>query len=309
MSSRDPQPLSSHLDDLKRCLSQILLILLLATCCSFTFSNYLISYLTIPLKGEFRDQKIEFKRFINSTSTPRIITLSLLDELHSHKASRWLDDKSLLIEPQGYAEIKVISEPSLALFSPAEGLILSLKLSFWMGLILSSPLWSISLFRFIAPALYPEEKQLVIPFAVISFLFMSLGALFAYKVTLPLTNSYFSSFNESIGVNFWGLGSYLDYAITLIAAHAVGFEAFIILLLLIQLDVISHEFLKGKRRHAIVISLLIGAILTPPDVLSQILLAIPLMAFYELAVLFASWRLSRKQDRSCRVDPTIHASH
>jgi len=178
----------------------------------------------------------------------------------------------------------------LVLFGPLEGVAVVFKVSFWLAIMLTTPLWGWVLFRFLAPGLRPIERSLYL-FFLFGSLFAVLGALLvAWNFTLPLSNQYLYQFNSGIGNNLWGINQYLDYFLLLILGHSVAIEAIFILLFLVHKGVFSADWLKGKRRMMMVLAFIIGAILTPPDVLSQALLALPLIAGYEIAILYAKLR-------------------
>jgi sec-independent protein translocase protein TatC len=181
-------------------------------------------------------------------------------------------------------------QKGLVVLGPLDGFLTALKTSFWAGLVTTSPIWTFFIMGFIAPALNPKERKWVLPFIFFSLLFLSLGMLFSYYVTIPLANQFLSSFNEEIGINMWTLSSYLDYTLILLLSNALAFELSVILLFLVHYGVISSERLIGLRRYAIVIIFILAAILTPPDIFTQLMLAIPLMIIYELAILYAKFR-------------------
>lgn len=183
---------------------------------------------------------------------------------------------------------------SLAFFSPQEGMITVFKLSFWTGLFLTAPYSLFELLSFIAPALNKELKNLLLPFSFLSFLFMSLGLLLCLFFTLPLANNYLFLFNSEIGTNLWGFSAYFNYVLLLLFAHVTTFFLGSVLLLLVHLRILKNTQLESKRRHAIVLSLIIAALITPPDVLTQVIVAIPLYGFFEMAVLYAKIRTLRE---------------
>jgi sec-independent protein translocase protein TatC len=186
-------------------------------------------------------------------------------------------------------------QKGLVVLGPLDGFLTALKTSFWVGLVTTSPLWTFLVMGFIAPALNPKERKWVLPFIFFSLFFLSLGILFSYYVTIPLANEFLSSFNEEIGINMWTLSSYLDYTLILLLSNALAFELSVILLFLVHYGVISSERLIGSRRYAIVTIFILAAILTPPDIFTQLMLAIPLMIIYELAILYAKLRRSIAQ--------------
>lgn len=186
--------------------------------------------------------------------------------------------------------------PQLVLLSPIEGFRVALRLSFWGGLILTSPLWLYLLFRFIKPALKPEEKQLVFPFLFTSLLFLVAGGCFAVKIAIPAANRYLYAFNDHMGQNLWSLTEYMDYTVLLLLGNALAFELASLLLLAIHYGILSHRTLRKQRRLMIVLILIISALLTPPDVCTQLLMAGPLMVLYEGAILYG--RLTERGTRS-----------
>jgi sec-independent protein translocase protein TatC len=109
-------------------------------------------------------------------------------------------------------------------------------------------------------------------------------------VTIPAANSYLLLFNANLGLNLWTLSNYLDYTFLLLIGNGIAFEIGLILLFLVHLGVVSAEFLASKRRHFIVIAFILAALLTPPEVMSQILLAIPLIGLFEASIFYAKLR-------------------
>lgn len=177
----------------------------------------------------------------------------------------------------------------LLLFGPLDGLVLTLKVCFWTSLAVTSPLWGWTVMQFIVPGLRREEKNLAIPFLTGSFLSVCLGITFAYKVTLPFSNTYLADFNETIGINAWSLERYMDYTLLLFTGHAAALELWLILFFLVHMGWISPESLANKRRYMVLLSFILGAFLTPPDVASQILLAVPLYILFEFAIIYGKY--------------------
>jgi sec-independent protein translocase protein TatC len=186
----------------------------------------------------------------------------------------------------------VNEKPSSALvvFSPTEGMTILLKVCFWTGLVATSPFWLYIILKFILPGLTVRERRLAAPFFLLSSLLFSLGVLFAYLVTLPIANRFLYDLNASMATNLWGLGSYISYSLVLLLAHGLLFEGFVILLFLIHLEMIRPEQLVRQRRAAVVLLFIVAALLTPPDVITQCLLALPALGLYELMILYGKYR-------------------
>lgn len=179
------------------------------------------------------------------------------------------------------------SAKSLVLLSPLEGILIAFKISFWAGLVASSPIWLFITAKFIFPGLKDKERRLALYFAVLSIGFAATGILFSFYVTLPLATEYLFSFNQQFGLNLWSLENYLNYTLFLMLGNALAFELGAIGIFAVKLQYISLEMLVSKRRHAVVCAVILGALLTPPDVLTQSLLAIPLVLLYEGMILYA----------------------
>ncbi len=193
--------------------------------------------------------------------------------------------------------LQSLGAPVLVILSPSEGFKVTLEACFWFSLVITSPVWFYFVFRFITPALQTSETKLILPVISLTVAFLLLGLGFAYYCTIPFANHYLYSFNKEIGQNMWGLSHYLDYTVFLLFANALAFEMGAILLLLVHYRIISLEALQRRRRPAIVAVFIVAALLTPPDVFTQGLLALPLIALYELIVLYARYRNRTAQGR------------
>ena len=176
----------------------------------------------------------------------------------------------------------------LVALSPQEGLVSVFRLSFWLGLLTASPYIAIQGLTFIKPGLKEREKNAIPAFLILSLLSMGMGILLGFFVTVPLSNSALSLYNEMLGPNLWSIAQYIDYVWLLLFAHALAFEIGALFLMLIHLNIISPESLRQKRRQALIACLIAGALLTPPDVLSQVAIALPLYLFFELSIFYGT---------------------
>lgn len=180
-------------------------------------------------------------------------------------------------------------QAQLALLSPIEGFMASLKLSFWAGLIGTLPFWIYPIIKFIIPGLHTQERQMILPFMIGSFFSLCLGMIVAYSLTLPMAIAYFYQYNSAIGLNLWSLSAYLDFTLLLLFGHAVVFECALALLFLVHYGFVGAEGMRSKRRIAIIAAFVIGALVTPPDVPSQLMVALPLIGIYELGIIYARY--------------------
>ena len=165
-----------------------------------------------------------------------------------------------------------------------------LKLAYYVALFITIPFFSCQLYLFIAPGLYKAEKKAILPFIILSRLVFMLGAIFVYYLIFPLAWKFFLSFEQHILGNLpmrleAKVSEYLSITINMIIAFGIAFQMPIILTLLAKIDIISAKDLREKRRFAVVLIFILAAILTPPDAISQIGLAIPMLVLYELSIL------------------------
>ncbi len=162
-----------------------------------------------------------------------------------------------------------------------------LKLTFIVSVFISAPYILYQIWSFIAPALYRHERRLVVPLLLSSSLLFYLGMIFAYFVVFPLAFSFFIKTAPVGVVMSTDINSYLSFVMALFIAFGASFEVPVAIVLLCWSGVTTPEDLRQKRPYMIVAAFVIGMLLTPPDVLSQTLLAIPICILYEIGVIFA----------------------
>jgi sec-independent protein translocase protein TatC len=168
-------------------------------------------------------------------------------------------------------------------------------MSITFGFILAFPYILFEIWKFIKPALYKKERKYARSFIVISSLLFFMGVLFGYYVIVPLSINFFGNFSlhESINNNF-SLTSYVSIIKTSVLSVGLVFELPIVIYFLSKMGLVTPEFLRKYRKYALVIVLILAAIITPPDVISQIIVAIPMMILYEVSI-FISKRIVKKQ--------------
>jgi len=162
-----------------------------------------------------------------------------------------------------------------------------LKLAFFLALYLSMPILFYQVWQFLSPALYKREKNLIWPLLFFSSLLFYLGALFAYFVVFPLMFKFFINITPASVSLLPDISAYLSFCLKLFFAFGVAFEVPMIILILLHSGLIQIEKLIHARPYVIVMSFVIGMLLTPPDVISQILLALPIWFLYEITIIFA----------------------
>lgn len=289
--------LEDHFDDLRRLLIRIAWTVGLGFGLLLYFYEPFFHLLSLPLKKVDTQQSIskqvlQHEKVINTTAqfvSYKVPKQALLVKVGENVVQ--LSPDLYHVPPQAFLEYQIpVPQNQLQILHPLEGMMMILKMSFWGSLACTSPIWGFWLLQFILPALKPLEKGYLIPFIGGSAFFITSGLALAYWVAIPLANSYLWHLNASFGINQWSLGDYVQYSLILFCGHAVAFEMGLVLLFLVHLRILTPEWLIQKRRWMIVLAFVLGAILTPPDVLTQFLLAIPLIGIYELAILYAKWR-------------------
>lgn len=170
--------------------------------------------------------------------------------------------------------------------APQEAFILKIKIAFFGGLIISMPWVLLQIWIFISPGLKKSEKKMFIPFILITSLLFFIGAFFCYSQVLPFAFEFFmkqySSINLTPNIK---LSEHISLALKALFGFGIIFELPVIAFFLAKLSIISSDFLKKYFKHAVVSSFVLSAFLTPPDIITQFLMAVPLMVLYGISIL------------------------
>jgi sec-independent protein translocase protein TatC len=181
-----------------------------------------------------------------------------------------------------------------------EGFFVEVKVAFFAALMLAFPVIANQLWQFVAPGLYRREKAALLPFLVATPVLFLTGAALAYYVAMPVALHFLLSFQGNLGgveqEALPAVGNYLSFVMHFLFGFGLAFLLPILLMLLERAGLVSRKQLAGARRYAIVAAFAIAAVLTPPDIGSQLLLAIPLIALFELS-LIGIWFTERARSR------------
>lgn len=175
----------------------------------------------------------------------------------------------------------------LVFIAPEEAFITNIKIAFWGGLFLSSPFTLYQIWRFISQGLKPNERKAALIFGPLSFIFFILGLFFGYFVIVPIGIKFLLGFATDFVTPMITINSYISFVGTLTLAFGVVFQLPLIILFLTKIGIVTPMFLSNKRRHAIVFIFILAAALTPPDVITQFLMAVPLLVLYEIGIFFS----------------------
>ncbi len=232
--------------------------------------------------------------------------------------SIWNPIFNFLTQPICESLARRSEECGLVLIKLQEGFFVAIKISVLGGLAISFPVIAFQLWRFVAPGLYRQEKNAFLPFLIASPLMFIFGAGFAFYVVLPTAFDFFLGFQQNFagsgvvdgsstapaGVVFQGsMEQYLALTTSFLMAFGICFQLPVLLTLMGKAGMVSSRGLRGMRKYAVVLILIVAAIATPPDVMSQIILFSAIYPLYEVSI-FLIARIERKREAQMRADGT-----
>src|SRR5512132_675021 len=193
--------------------------------------------------------------------------------------------------------LRVLPQGSSMIATDVTGTFLvPLKVTLMAAFLVALPYVLWQAWAFVAPGLYQHEKRLALPVIFSSVLFFALGMSFAYFFVFPVAFGFFAGYTP-VGVQMMtDIDKYLSFVLTMFIAFGVTFEVPVIVIVLVRLGVVPLEKLRAIRAYVIVGAFVVGAVFTPPDVVSQLLLAVPLWLLYELGLLMARFTLPPRTD-------------
>lgn len=204
----------------------------------------------------------------------------------------------ILKEPvkKSYPKVELIT------LSPTEPLFILLKISVVFGFILSLPVILYQLWRFVEPALYPNEKRLIIPLTFFSIILFLLGGAFSYFLALPMALRFLLGIGLSQlqATPFLSVDLYISFLLKMIIGFGIAFELPVFIFLLQRAGIVSEQQLKAFRKYFIVIAFVAGALIAP-DVTTQILMAVPLIVLYEISLLVGKLGRRKQKEKAIEV--------
>jgi sec-independent protein translocase protein TatC len=205
------------------------------------------------------------------------------------------------------------SGSTLIYTSPAGAFFVYLKVSLLASLFLTSPFSFYQIWAFIGPGLYKEEKQVLVPLSLLSAFFFLIGAAFCYTMVFPLAFRFFMGMATETIVPMISVEEYLSFALKLLIAFGVVFEMPLFAFFLGRLGILTPDFMRRQRKYAVLLIFIVAAILTPPDVFSQVLMAMPMFLLYEVSIYVAGWsrglaKEERKREAEKAAEPQEKAA-
>ncbi|MDX7990903.1 Sec-independent protein translocase subunit TatC [Xenorhabdus littoralis] len=232
------------------------------------------------------------KRILNSLITILVVFLSLVyfsNDIYQLIAAPLMDQL-----PKGANMIA--TDVASPFFTP-------IKLTIMVSVFISVPMILYQVWEFIAPALYKHERRLIMPLLFSSSVLFYLGMAFAYFVVFPLAFGFFINTVPTGVVISTDISNYLSFVMALFMAFGVSFEVPIAIILLCWSGAVTPASLKRKRPYILVGAFVVGMLLTPPDVFSQTLLAVPMYLLFELGILLSQFYIGKSGKRRQTVDP------
>ncbi len=177
-----------------------------------------------------------------------------------------------------------------------------IKVAFITGVLAASPIIFYELWMFVSPGLYQKEKKHVFPFVIFSSILFAAGVAFGYFVVCPLGFNFFIGFSNEYVQALPSVKQYFSFAIKMLFAFGIAFELPIVMFFLAKIGIVTPILLKEKRKYAILMTFVIAAILTPPDIISQCMMAGPLIILYEVGIMISHLARNQKKEENNKED-------
>ena len=205
-----------------------------------------------------------------------------------------------------FAKLRALPKGSTMIATDVTGTFLvPLKVTLMAAFLLALPYVLYQMWAFVAPGLYQHEKRLALPVIVSSVFFFALGMAFAYFVVFPVAFGFFAGYAPAGVQMMTDIDKYLSFVLTMFIAFGVTFETPVVVIVLVRFGVVSLEKLRSLRGYVIVGAFIVGAVFTPPDILSQVMLAVPLWLLFELGLLVSRFVSVTKRESAAPAEQKL----
>jgi sec-independent protein translocase protein TatC len=267
---RTEMPFLDHLEELRWRIFKSLAALIIGAVVCFSFSDPVFDLLTYPY-----DDAVFSLESDRSSGAVRAIQNLLQEWMGQRKSAVGLSDEVKRPLP---------IDRRLQSLKPMTFFFISLQIAFLGGLVIALPVVFYQIWQFVAPGLLKREKRMMIPIVLLSVVCFSIGALIAYWIVLPLGLRFFLALEPPDMTSQWAVDEYISFVLRLIFGFGVVFEMPVLALFFSRIGLLTPEFMRRVRRYAIIAIFILGAFFTPPDPLSQMLMALPLLLLYEISI-------------------------
>jgi sec-independent protein translocase protein TatC len=301
-----------HLEDLRWVLIKSLTAAGVAMVTCFFAGNYVFQVLEWPLKRApiYQGRDAQVLRVMLGTNQLGVFHLGTNDALTSLAGTNryvrldiapvTIGTNHLLgvnVQPESQAPQQDVPIDIVSL-GPAAAFVVATKIAFYGGLVIASPFIFYFVAHFVFPALKIREKRYIYRGLVFGFGLFLTGVSFCYFVMMPVALAVSAKYAEWFGfkANQWRAEEYIGFVCKFMLGMGLGFEMPVVILTLVKIGILNYQILKSARRYVIVIAFVLGAVLTTPEVITQILMAIPLLVLYEISVWIA-WYWERQDKK------------
>ncbi len=268
-----------HLQELRERLIRSLAAFTIAAAVCFMFSNELIKILLKPIPQEYQELSIA-----QQLSNVTIMAEQLEAMRNSPQSATEVVQSIIQSASPAFNFTKTRGGARVMATHPIESLIAQLKVSLIAGLFLAFPFIFYEAWMFIAPGLYKRERRAVLPLVLSAWFCFIGGGMFAYFIIYGFALAFFATMTPDGVVNMWSLKEYLTFTTHFLLAFCIIFQEPVVITLLARIGLVTSDALRKFRPYAIVLMFTIGAIITPPDPISQTMCSIPLCLLYELSI-------------------------
>jgi sec-independent protein translocase protein TatC len=228
----------------------------------------------------------------------RVIYVLVAVLITSGAAYHFIDEILAFITTAGKVE-------NLVFINPTEAFFVIVKLSILVGIIGAMPFIQYHVWKYVGVALKKQERKYLIFFGPVSLILFLIGAGFAFRTVLPMAMRFLLSFARDNIESMITLNNYVSFLIKMVSAFGLMFELPLVVLFLSKIGIVTPEALKKGRKYAVVVIFLVAAVLTPPDVISQIMLAVPILLLYEISIWICKSVTRKREEQEKMGEPAV----